>query len=111
MASVTVKDQNGVDIPVDLTFATGANGETVALLAPVNGWGSETVVNVTVTTACKDLDGVAMPSERTTHFTSARIVVPDVASFDPGFDAHYVANNQVVAVTFTKAMDVTTITV
>lgn len=64
--------------------------------------------SATVTTAVKDLGGVAIAADKSWSFTTDAI--PTVASINPQEDAIDVARNQVISITFNEEMDASTIT-
>lgn len=86
---------------------------TTAILAPTANLLPNTQYTATINATVKDLTGNALASQyRWTFTTGASTVVtpPVVHSTDPASNDTAVALNQKIAVTFSKAMDVTTLT-
>jgi hypothetical protein len=81
---------------------------TTATFTPTNNLSSNTVYTATVTTGAKDATGNAIAANKVWSFTTD--VSPDVNSTDPLNNATGVAVNKVVAITFSKAMNASTIT-
>ena len=86
---------------------------TTATFAPTVNLTPNTTYTATITTGAQDLAGNAMASKYVWSFkTGAAAVVtpPTVSSTDPANAATDVALNQKIAATFSKSMDVATIT-
>jgi len=81
---------------------------TTATFTPTTVLAANTLYTATVTTGVKDLSGNAILANKVWSFTT--VVLPEVVSTDPLNNAVGVAQNKVVAVTFSKAMDASTIT-
>ncbi len=87
---------------------TVAYSGTTATFAPTSALAVNTVYTATVTTGAKNVAGDAIAANKVWSFTT--VVLPEVSSTDPLNSAVAVAQNKVVAVTFSKAMDPLTIT-
>lgn len=86
---------------------------TTATFTPTAALSPSKVYTATVTTGVKDVASNALVSEYKSSFTTANapdITLPMVNSTDPLFNATNVARNKVVVITFSEAMDATTIT-
>ena len=86
---------------------------TTALFTPSGNLAANTVYTATITTGAKDLAGNALTASYVWSFTTgaATIVTPPiVSSTDPANAAINVPFNQKIAATFSKTMDVSTIT-
>jgi hypothetical protein len=86
---------------------------TTATFTPTAALSPSKVYTATVTTGVKDGASNALNNEFKTSFTTANapdIILPMVNSTDPLFNATNVAKNKVIVVTFSEAMDPTTIT-
>jgi len=81
---------------------------TTATFTPTTALAPNTVYTATVTTGAKNLAGDAIAANKVWSFTT--VVLPEVSSTDPLNNAVGVAQNKVVALTFSKAMDPLTIT-
>jgi hypothetical protein len=81
---------------------------TTASFTPTSALAANTVYTATVTTGAKDMAGDAILANKVWSFTT--VVLPEVTSTDPLNNAVSVAQNKVVAITFSKAMDPLTIT-
>lgn len=81
---------------------------TTATFTPTNALATNTVYTATVTTGAKDVAGDAIAANKVWSFTT--VGLPEVSSTDPLNSAVDVIQNKVVAATFSKAMDATTIT-
>ena len=81
---------------------------TTATFAPTSALAANTVYTATVTTGVKNIAGDAIAANKVWSFTT--VVLPEVSSTDPLNSAVGVAQNKVVAVTFSKIMDPLTIT-
>ena len=85
---------------------------TTASFKPASNLENNKVYTGTITTGAKDLAGNALISNHTFSFTTIGaldIVLPTVNSTDPLNNATSVQRNQVVAITFSEAMDPITI--
>jgi hypothetical protein len=84
-----------------------------ATFTPTSALSANTVYSGTVTTGAKDLAGNAIASNRIVTFTTgaaADTALPMVSSTDPLNNAASIARNKVVSLTFSEAMDPSTIT-
>lgn len=83
-----------------------------ATFTPTSDLKPNTAYVVTVTTAAKDLAGNAIANSHTLNFTTgaaADVMLPMVNSTNPLNNATGVARNQRIALTFSEAMDASTI--
>jgi uncharacterized repeat protein (TIGR02543 family) len=86
---------------------------TIAMFSPSSNLAPNTLYTVTITTGAKDLTGNALATDYVWSFTSgaaAIVTPPTVSSTDPVNAETNVAFNQKVTATFSKTMDVSTIT-
>ena len=81
---------------------------TTATFTATNSLAANTVYTATVTTGAKDVAGDAIAANKVWSFTS--VGLPEVSSTDPLDNTVNVAQNKVVSITFSKAMDPLTIT-
>ena len=81
---------------------------TTATFTPATALAVNTIYTATVTTGAKDMAGDAILANKVWSFTT--VVLPEAVSTDPLDNAVGVAQNKVVALTFSKAMDPLTIT-
>jgi len=81
---------------------------TTATFTPTTALAPNTVYTATVTTGAKNIAGDAIAANKVWSFTT--VPLPEVSSTDPLNGAVGVAQNKVVAVTFSKIMDPLTIT-
>jgi hypothetical protein len=98
----------GAAVPGAVSYAG-----TTALFTPTANLAPLTNYTATVTTAAKDLTGVAMTANYVWTFTTGSVVNavgPTITSTNPANIATAVPINQTVAATFSTAMDPTTIT-
>ena len=85
---------------------------TTATFTPSNILAASTIYTATITTGAKDLAGNALAANTVWSFTTVEapdIILPMVNSTDPLNNATGVAHNKVVALTFSEAMDPSTI--
>jgi len=98
----------GAAVPGTVSYA----GRT-AIFSPTANLAASTQYTATMTTAAKDLTGVAMAATFVWSFTTgltANLVAPTITSTNPASAAVNVPINKSVNATFSKAMDPTTIT-
>ncbi|RPH30065.1 MAG: DUF3494 domain-containing protein [Bacteroidales bacterium] len=92
---------------------TVTNTSSTATFTPTVNLEPNKIYTATVSTAVKDLAGNALISNHTFSFTTGDApdtMLPMVNSIDPLSNATGVARNKVVAITFSEAMDPSTIT-
>ena len=85
---------------------------TAATFAPAANFDPNSVYTVTLTTGAKDLAGNAIASNQVSTFTTgaaADVILPMVHATDPLNNATDIPRNKVVALSFSEAMDQTTI--
>jgi hypothetical protein len=85
---------------------------TTATFTPTASLSGNTVYTATVTTGAKDMAGNALAAEKTISFTTGAApdtAVPTVLMTDPLNNAINVARNKIVSLTFSEAMDPSTI--
>lgn len=85
---------------------------TAATFTPTDNFEPNLAYSVTLTTGAKDLAGNAMASNLVSSFTTgaaADAMLPMVHSTDPLNNSTGIARNKVIALTFSEAMDETTI--
>jgi hypothetical protein len=87
---------------------TVAYSGTTATFTPTNALAANTVYTATVTTGAKNIAGDAIAANKVWSFTT--VVLPEVSSTDPLNNAVAVAQNKIVSITFSKAMDPLTFT-
>jgi len=87
---------------------TVAYSGTTATFTPANPLAANTIYTATITTGVKDLAGDAIAANKVWSFTT--VVLTTINSTDPLDNATGVAQNKVVAVTFSGAMTPSTIT-
>ena len=84
---------------------------TTANFVPVSNLLPNTLYTATITTGAKDLTGNTLANNYVWSFTTAAVVIPPiVSSTDPSNAATAVAMNKQIKATFSKTMDVSTIT-
>jgi hypothetical protein len=86
--------------------------QNMAIFSPTSALTASTGYTLTVTTGVKDAAGNALAAQATSAFTttaSADAVAPTVTTVSPTNGSSGVAVNSPVAVTFSEAMDPTTI--
>lgn len=108
ISSSTINIKQG-SVAVEGTFSFAG---TAATFTPADDYTPNTVYTVTVTDGVKDLAGNALASNHVFSFTTgaaADLVLPMVHATGPLNSATEVARNQVVTVTFSEAMDQSTI--
>jgi len=96
------------------TSITGAvtYAGSIATFTPTGDLLPNKAYTITITTGVKDAAGNAMAAERTSTFTTGDApdtTLPLVSSTDPANNVTGVATNKVVAITFSEAMNATTI--
>lgn len=85
---------------------------TAATFTPTVNFDPNAIYTVTLTTGAKDLAGNAIASNLVSSFTTgaaADVMLPMVNATDPLNNATDIARNKIVALTFSEAMDATTI--
>jgi hypothetical protein len=87
---------------------TVAYSGTTATFTPTSALAANTIYVATVTTGAKNIAGDAIAADKVWSFTT--VVLPEVSSTDPLNSAVGVAQNKIVGITFSKAMDPLTIT-
>jgi hypothetical protein len=87
---------------------TVAYSGTTATFTPTSALAANTIYTATVTTGAKNIAGDAIAADKVWSFTT--VVLPEVSSTDPLNSAVGVAQNKIVGITFSKAMDPLTIT-
>lgn len=108
-ASVTVTGLGGVLVPGTISYAAISNSLT---FTPSSNLASNTTFTVTIkggVTGAKDLAGNALVNNYVWSFRTADVTPPTVISTDPVNNAIGVALNKKIAVSFSKAMDQSTI--
>jgi hypothetical protein len=98
----------GAAVPGTVSYA----GRT-AVFAPTANLTASTLYTATITTAAKDLTGVAMAANYTWNFTTgltANLVAPTITATNPANAAINVPIDKTISATFSTAMDPTTIT-
>jgi hypothetical protein len=98
----------GAAVPGTVTYAS-----PTAIFTPTANLAAATNYTATITTAAKDLTGIAMAATFTWTFTTgaaANAVAPTITSTNPASVATAVPINQSVNATFSAKMDPTTIT-
>ncbi len=96
-------------VPATVTYNPATN---IATLTPNGPLSNGTNYTVTVTTGVKDLAGNAMASQFTSNFTAIPVpdtTAPTIISRNPANGSTGIAVNTTVQVTFSEAMDATTI--
>ncbi|MEP6507773.1 MAG: Ig-like domain-containing protein [Gemmatimonadales bacterium] len=96
-------------VPATVTYNPATN---IATLTPTGPLSNGTNYTVTVTTGVKDLAGNAMASQFTSNFATVPVAdttAPTIISRNPANGATGVALNVAPTVTFSEAMDATTI--
>lgn len=86
---------------------------TTATFSPANNLLANTTFTATITTGAKDLAGNALTNNYTWSFTTgaaAVITSPTISFTDPTNAATNVALNQIIAATFSRTMDASTLT-
>ena len=86
---------------------------TTAIFNPTNDFAANTLYKATITTGASDLAGNAIANNHVWSFTTGAIAIvtpPTVSSTDPVNAETNVALNQKITATFSKTMDVSTIT-
>jgi hypothetical protein len=99
--------QGSTSVPGVVTY-TG----TTAVFTPSSNLAASTIYTGTITTGAKNIAGNGLVSNNTFSFTTGTavdIVLPVVNSSDPVNNATAVVINKVIALTFTKAMNPSTI--
>jgi len=107
-------DASSVFVKQGTTAVSGAvtYTGTTATFTPTSDLAPNKTYTVTVTTEVKDMAGNAMETNKTFSFTTGEepdTRLPMVQATDPLIDAIGVERNKVVAITFSEAMDPTTI--
>ena len=85
---------------------------TTATFTPASNLGASLTYTGTITTGAKNIDGDALPGNYTFSFTTSGatdIILPVVNSSDPLNNATDVVLNKVIAITFSEAMNPSTI--
>ncbi|GAC1670115.1 MAG: hypothetical protein PVS2B2_00390 [Candidatus Acidiferrum sp.] len=106
--TVAVAGVGGVAVPGTVSYA----GRT-AVFTPTANLAASTQYTATITTAAKDLTGVAMAANFVWSFTTgltANAVAPTITATSPASAAVNVPIDKTVSATFNTAMDPTTIT-
>ena len=86
---------------------------TQASFVPTGNLSASTVYTGTITTGANDVAGIALASSYTFSFTTTSapdLTPPTITSTNPLSGATGVATNKVIAVTFSKALNATTVT-
>jgi hypothetical protein len=93
------------------TAVTGAVtfADSIAYFSPSANLLSDSTYTATITTGAKNLAGVAIPNNYVWTFTVGTITAPTVISTDPLDQATGVAQNKVLAATFSEPMNATTL--
>lgn len=85
---------------------------TTATFTPSTNLAASTIYTGTITTGSKNTEGIALASNFTLSFTTGSapdIILPTVNSTDPLNNAINVDRNKIIALTFSEAMDLSTI--
>ena len=85
---------------------------TTATFTPSTNLVASTIYTGTITTGSKNIEGIALASNFTLSFTTGSapdIILPTVNSTDPLNNAINVERNKIIALTFSEAMDLSTI--
>jgi len=85
---------------------------TTATFTPSTNLAASTIYTGTITTGSKNTEGIALASNFTLSFTTGSapdIILPTVNSTDPLNNAINVERNKIIALTFSEAMDLSTI--
>jgi len=85
---------------------------TMATFTPSTNLAASTIYTGTITTGSKNIEGIALASNFTLSFTTGSapdIILPTVNSTDPLNNAINVERNKIIALTFSEAMDLSTI--
>ena len=85
---------------------------TTATFTPSTNLAASTIYTGTITTGSKNIEGIALASNFTLSFTTGSapdIILPTVNSTDPLNNAINVERNKIIALTFSEAMDLSTI--
>jgi len=85
---------------------------TTATFTPSTNLVASTIYTGTITTGSKNTEGIALASNFTLSFTTGSapdIILPTVNSTDPLNNAINVERNKIIALTFSEAMDLSTI--
>ena len=98
---------SGAAIAGTVTYNTTTR---VAEFRPTGGLPNPTNITATITTGAKDLAGNALAAAFSWNFTTADQTQPTVTATTPANGATSVSVNTLVTVTFSEAMDATTIT-
>ncbi|AIP34918.1 copC domain protein [Paraburkholderia xenovorans LB400] len=111
-ASFMLTDASGAQVAGTVSYAAGARSAIFTPTTPAL-LNAGTAYNATITTAAKDLSGNALSSNFTWTFntgSSADTTPPSIVSTNPANAADGVCTNKSVNVTFSEAMDPSTIT-
>jgi hypothetical protein len=119
----TQMDPSTISLAGTFTVAVTGGGAAVlgtvsylgktAVFTPTANWAAATNYTATITTAAKDLTGVAMAADFTWSFTTASVanaVAPTITVTNPASAASPVPFDKTISATFSAAMDPTTIT-
>jgi hypothetical protein len=102
-----VKTQGGTLIPATVTYNAATR---TALLAPAAPLPNASPLSATITTGIKDVPGNKLAADFTFSFTTRDEVPPTVVASSPANGAAGVQPNSPITVTFSEAMDASTIT-
>ncbi|CAB3764458.1 hypothetical protein LMG29739_04361 [Paraburkholderia solisilvae] len=111
-ASFTLTDASGAQVAGTVSYAAGARSAIFTPTTPAL-LNAGTAYNATITNAAKDLSGNALSANFTWTFntgSSADTTPPSIVSTNPANAAGGVCTNKSVNVTFSEAMDPSTIT-
>jgi methionine-rich copper-binding protein CopC len=96
----------GANVPGAVTYNSANN---TATFTPTGSLAGGTAYTATVTTGAKDLAGNPLAANKTWTFATADATPPTVTAVSPANDATNVATNATIQVTFSEAMDASTI--